>query len=166
VDAVRSGNVEMITWVMQQPSVVCTADAMAVAAAQGHTAVCELLRAAGCPWGASACACAAEGNHVGTLRWLHEHGCPWDSTVLAAAAEVGCVAVLQYVLEQCAHISAELLTHLLSFAGARNQLAAAQWLRQQGAAWPDVLRQRRFGAWTGDTLTWARTEGCTSPTDF
>jgi hypothetical protein len=41
-DAARSGSVEMTAWVKQQPGVACNAGAMAVAAAQGHTAVCEL----------------------------------------------------------------------------------------------------------------------------
>jgi hypothetical protein len=59
-------------------------------------------------------------------------------------------------------LNAELLTDALKLAGSRNKLLAAQWLRQHDAQWPAVLRH---GAqqWFGDTLVWARAEGCTSP---
>jgi hypothetical protein len=53
-------------------------------------------------------------------------------------------------------------TRMLNAAAAHDQLAAAQWLRQQGAEWPDQLRNDLL-FWTGETLAWARSEGCTSP---
>jgi Ankyrin repeats (3 copies) len=163
-DTASSGNVEMTAWVKQQPGVTCRRRAMAAAAAQGHTAVCEFLHAEGCPWDSSACSSAARNNHVDTLRWLREHDCFWNSDQsLIHAAEAGSVQVLAYMLEQGVVIDAASLTHLLSAAGAFNQLAAAQWLRQQGAVWPSVLRYSGRGAWTGGSLAWARAEGCTSP---
>jgi hypothetical protein len=60
-------------------------------------------------------------------------------------------------------LSAELLTSALNAAGAGGRLQVAQWLRQHGAEWPIVLRAGRM-RWTGESLAWARAEGCTSPT--
>jgi hypothetical protein len=57
--------------------------------------------------------------------------------------------------------SAALLTDMLSSASRWNKLAAAKWLRQQGAEWPDRVRVGRR-KWTGDVLQWATAEGCTT----
>jgi hypothetical protein len=55
------------------------------------------------------------------------------------------------------------LTELLRIAGACSKLAATQWLRQHGAEWPAELCW--VGTqWQNELLTWARAEGCTSPT--
>lgn len=45
------------------------------------------------------------------------------------------------------------------------QIDMAQWLVDQGAKWPAILR--RFDmhkSWSDELLDWARTAGCTSPT--
>jgi hypothetical protein len=52
---------------------------------------------------------------------------------------------------------------MLNAAASHHHLAAAQWLRQQGAEWPTVLRFD-MQSWDTDVLQWARDEGCTSPT--
>jgi hypothetical protein len=69
---------------------------------------------------------------------------------------------LAFVIKQGEVLDAELLTDALNTAGAGNKLQAAQWLRQLGAQWPAVLKH---GAqqWSGESLAWARAEGCTSP---
>jgi hypothetical protein len=46
--------------------------------------------------------------------------------------------------------------------GACNQLEAAQWLRQQGAEWPDELSSYAV-KWSCDAVAWARAEGCDAP---
>jgi tripartite-type tricarboxylate transporter receptor subunit TctC len=113
--------------------------------------------------GESTCEEAAFNGHVSTLRWLQEHGCPWDAIdICASAAQGGSVDVLVYLQQQGIESTAEALTQMLKVAGANNHLAAAQWLRQQGASWPAKLCS--FRQWSGDTLAWARAEGCTSPT--
>jgi hypothetical protein len=51
------------------------------------------------------------------------------------------------------------LTNALDCAGRFDALAAAQWLREQGAEWPAGFMQRlRRGA----VLKWAIAEGCLS----
>jgi hypothetical protein len=59
-------------------------------------------------------------------------------------------------------VAAYVLSEKLNAAGASDHLVAAQWLRQLGAEWPDVLK-RRDQFWSGHTLEWARAEGCDSP---
>jgi hypothetical protein len=72
---------------------------------------------------------------------------------------------MEYVLSVAPPASAAQLTELLNTAGSNNELAAAQWLRQRGAEWPAQLRYHEYPRrpWQGDTLDWARQEGCTSP---
>jgi hypothetical protein len=52
-----------------------------------------------------------------------------------------------------------LLSDMLNEAGSHNQLAAAQWLKEQGAQWPAVFGWQR---WSDEVLEWARAEGCTA----
>jgi hypothetical protein len=138
-----------------------------VAAERGHIAMCTYLHAEHCSWNESTCNSAARGGSVDTLRWLRERGCPWvPSVVSRCAAAGGGVDVMLYLQQQGIVFDAELLTEMLTDAGAYNKLAAAQWLRQQGAEWPAVLCSILSQQWSGDTLAWARAEGCTSRTDF
>jgi hypothetical protein len=132
--------------VKQQPGVVCNGQAIFSAAANGHTAMCEYLRAEGLPWTSSACFFAAHRGHSDTLRWLRERGCSgsWDIRTLSTAAAMGgSVDVLRYLHQQGLGFDAARLTELLGTAGTSDKLAAAQWLRQQGADWPDVLNKDR-----------------------
>jgi hypothetical protein len=161
--AASSGNTKMMAWIIKQPGIVPNAGIIAAAARMGHTAMCEYLHAEHFPWNVSACTSAASSGHVGTLRWLHEHDCPWSAArTCEAAAAGGSIAAIEYVLQQGLVFTPELLTVTLNAAGAHNKLAAAQWMRQQGAEWPSVLRAHDT-VWSGDTLAWARAEGCTSP---
>jgi hypothetical protein len=173
-DAAFSGNVQMLQWLKEQ-GIVFTDVTMAVAASAGHIAVCEFLRfTEQRPWDTVVCMAAAKSNQLELLKWLRAHGCPCgDILVCKAAAYGGSLDVMIYMLEQLeqqhqldAAMRTMLLTTMLAAAGTNNQLAAAQWLRQQGAGWPDVL-QHTFGGeheqWQKDVLEWARDEGCTSP---
>jgi hypothetical protein len=165
--AASSGSLEMTIWVKQQPGVECNRAAIAAAAQQGHTAICEYLHAAQCPFDEDVCNGAILHGHVDTLRWLRESGCPWNVTkVYRAAAVGGSVDVLLYLQQQGIMFTPAVLTDMLNAAGAHDKLAAAHWLRQQGAEWPDVLRDSAaylWPSWSGTTLAWARAEGCTSP---
>jgi hypothetical protein len=78
------------------------------------------------------------------------------------AAENGDVPILDYV-QDCEPASAAQLTEMLNTAASHHHLAAAQWLRQQGAEWPAVLQFGRE-SWDTGVLQWARDEGCTSLT--
>jgi hypothetical protein len=163
-EAASSGSLEMTAWVKQQPGVARNAQAMCEAACGGHTAVFEYMHAEQCPWNAAACDCAAYWGHVDTLRWLQEHGCPCDDlSVCLHAAKGGSVDVMLYLQQhEDIVLYAETLTEMLSAAGALLKLAAAQWLRQHGAEWPERLVYEGI-AWPIELLRWAIAEGCTSP---
>jgi hypothetical protein len=164
IAAACSGNVELTAWVKQQSEVVCNENAMHAAAAMGLIAVCEYLHAEQCLWSAHTCDCAAINGQVHILTWLHEHGCAWDQIdVCTAAAISGSVDVMEYLQQQGVGCTPEALTDMLYAAGAFDKLAAAQWLRQQGAEWPAVLHSL-VSCWSGEILAWARGEGCTSRT--
>jgi hypothetical protein len=136
-----------------------------LAAIRGHTDICAYLHAEQCPCTKAACHRAAGSGHASTLRWLHGHGCPWDAdTIHSSAAMGGSVEALVYLQQQGIVFTAAMLTEMLSIAGACNRLAAAKWLRQKGAEWPAAL-QWHMRLWSGDTLIWARAEGCSSPTE-
>eukprot|EP00953_Heterococcus_sp_UTEX-ZZ885_P009499 5592-Heterococcus_DN1.PRE.1 len=116
-EAASSGNIEMTTWVKQQSGVVCDEYAMAAAAQNGHTAMCDFLRAEQCPWDTDACHDAARNGHVHTLKWLHEHGCPWHAvTVREKAAEGGHVDVIAYLQQEGLLNTAAVLRDMLNIA--------------------------------------------------
>jgi hypothetical protein len=165
--AAESGSIELLRYLRQQG---CTfgADAMCAAAQRGYLNICQYLRAEQCPWDTRACEVAASDGHVDTLRWLSEQGCPYDAhDVRVAAVEggffEGYVSVLNYAQSLEPAPTAAQLTHLLSRALVRSQLATAQWLRQQGAEWPAEIHFYK-SPWSDDVLQWAREAGCTSPT--
>jgi hypothetical protein len=160
--AVTGGAIPVFEW-LQQQGVEINELTMLAAAAEGRTELCAWLRQNGCPWHAYACYAAAEGSHFETLRWLHEHGCAWDvQHAGAAAVTCGRNAVLGFLQELGLLSGAELLTHLLCVAGANNNLAAAKWLRQRGAEWPEALKAPDSDlSWTSELVRWARVEGCT-----
>jgi hypothetical protein len=161
--AASSGSLELTAWVKQQIGVVASALAMYAAAGRGHTAVCQYLRSERCAWNDSVCSAAAQGGHVSTLHWLREHGCPCDANkVCTAAAAGGSVAVMQYLQQQGLLTTAAQLSEMLNAAGAWKKIEAAQWLRQQNAAWPNVLIYQGRFRWSTDMIKWARQQGCTS----
>jgi hypothetical protein len=127
-EAARSGSDEMTAWVKQQRGVVCCERAISAAAGKGHTAVCEFLRAEQCPWSTLACEAAADHGHAETLCYLIAAGCPWDAyKVCRVAAIAGSVAFLEYLQQHEAASTPAMLTLMLNFAGANDELAAAQW---------------------------------------
>jgi hypothetical protein len=68
--------------------------------------------------------------------------------------------VLAYLQQQGELASIPLLTDMLKLAARNNKLAAAKWLRDQGAEWPAAFGWPR---WSAAMLAWARAEGCTTP---
>jgi hypothetical protein len=149
--AAQSGNVELMAWVFS------------IAASKGHKAICKFLYAQQCPWDANSTSSAARSGHVKVLHSLMHNGCPCDARELClSAAKGGSVQVLIYLQQQGMFRGVPMLTHLLSRAGAFSKLAAAQWLREQGAEWPTVLRHSR---WSDEVLKWAIAEGFTLPTN-
>jgi hypothetical protein len=168
--------VELLQWIMQQPGVKLEARALHAAAEAGLLDVCQFLRAQGCPWvdpeeryPPNALDAAALNGHAAVARWLHESGAPvreWPFPCYHAA-ESGSIETMRYLLSIGLPVSADTLSVMLAAAGARDQLAAAQWLRQQGAPWPEEYLMFVDGNsaqnWSDEAVAWARSEGCTVP---
>jgi hypothetical protein len=132
-----------------------------IAVTRGHTGICAYLRTEHCAWDEAACNEAALNGHGSTLRWLRENGCPWQTdTMHLLAARGGSVDAMEFLQQQGIVFCDVMLANMLNAAGASDKLAAAKWLREQGAEWPAQLYWHR--EWSVDAVAWARAEGCTS----
>jgi hypothetical protein len=159
--AAHSSNVELMSWVLQQPGTQLCMNVMCVAVWQSSAAMCQYLHTQHCPWSVTSSWHAANKGDVDLVRWLIDNGCPFHARELCmAAAQAGRTEVLDCLQQQGILESAEHLTASLSTAACYSQLPAAQWCREHGADWPATLSQRE---WCGELLQWARAEGCTSP---
>jgi hypothetical protein len=159
--AAKSGSIEMMVYA-RQCGCELNARTMQMAAIKGRLGMCQYLHANGCAWDTEAPKWAAVCGHLDTLRWLYENGCPWDAAaVCIQAAKGGHIEVMQYLLYDLAVATPDMLQEMLNAAGAWEQLAAAQWLRQQGADWPASL-QYRGTLWNDACLIWARQQGCSA----
>jgi hypothetical protein len=165
--AARSGSVQVVEWLRQQQGITIDARAMSVAAGAGQFGMCEHLRSIGCEWHDGICDVVAAHGRVDSLRWLRTNGCPCNvRRVCIAAATHGFTDILDYLINDGEALNAGLLTDALNGAGSHSKLQAAQWLRQHGAQWPAVLTYGEglnAQQWSGESLAWARAEGCTSP---
>jgi hypothetical protein len=158
------GHIEVLRWLKQQ-GVIFSTDTMNSAAMHGQKSTCAYLQGESCPWDEVTVFAAALAKHWDLVRWLHEHGCPWyPYEVCLIAAEQGSIENMTFILQRDV-VSPHTLSTLLNAAGANGHLAAAQWLRQRDAQWPDSLW---YGgtSWSGDILEWARAEGFDSPLHF
>jgi hypothetical protein len=159
--ATASGNVELMAWVLQQPGTLLSEHVMLAAAKLGHTALCQYLRSQQCPRDNRIITRAALDGKANLLRCLVESGCSFDlHALIDAAAKGGSVQVLTYLQQEGFLASATICTSMLDTAAVRDKLAAAQWLRANGAQWPTAFRK---GSWSTAILGWARAQGCTRP---
>jgi Ankyrin repeats (many copies) len=159
--AAKSGNIKLLAWVLQQPGLELSADTMIAAAVGGHIAMCQYLRTQQCPWSAQTTYIAGRNARVDVLRWLMDNGCPWDKRNLRLAAVTsGSVEMLVLLQQQGLLATAAELTAALLCAGQYNMLAAAKWLREQGAEWPTLYNEQD---WHGEAVEWAIAEGFVPP---
>jgi hypothetical protein len=162
--AASSGSIEVVEWLRQQ-GIQINAEVFVWAAGASQIAMCEHLRRTGCEWDSDACRKAADRGRLDTQRWLREHMFPWDlREVCLGASFNGYTDIFDYIIEQGEVLSEWELAYCLNRAGSRGKMDTAQWLRQHGAAWPDVLGLSEQYQWSADMLALARAEGCTSPT--
>jgi hypothetical protein len=166
--AARSGSVDMLKW-LKHKGCAFTIDTAREAALGGHQEAIMYLHADYWheSWDAVACEAPLKNCHAALLCWLLEQNRTWHVSrykleAWMRAAELNKVAALECYAVQWAMPFAARVQQLLNIAGSNGSLAAAQWLRQRGAEWPAVL-QYDGKTWSGDTLAWARAEGCDSP---
>jgi Ankyrin repeats (many copies) len=83
------------------------------------------------------CRDAAYFGKLGLLQWLHSNGCQWnENIVLLNACRCGKVPMLQWLVSVTKPWSQSTKAAMLDIAASCDGLAAAQWLRACGAAWP------------------------------
>jgi hypothetical protein len=166
-----SCSVEMLTWLYQQGYAFVEGRCMQCAAKAGLLDNCKYLLSIGCPFTDLVCSEAALIGHFKIVRWAHQAGSPLHASdeIAQHAARLNNLEMLQYMQQQHVVWKAAQLSELLNAAGAYEHLDVAKWLRQQGAQWPAVLQhtmtysqQTVLTHWKGETLVWARSEGCTS----
>jgi hypothetical protein len=160
----------VLEWLLQQ-GVKFTCQTMCNAVASDNLQLCQWLHAAQCPMNVYAYVFAEDRCNLKILNWLFDIGCPYNVEDLCyfarCSVDSNTILMLQWLQQRGIFDSAATLTLALNYAGANNTgLAAAQWLRQQGADWPAVLyseHEVKPGPWCDATLEWARAEGCTAP---
>jgi hypothetical protein len=102
--------------------------------------VLTIVRLHGVPWSSTLCAVAARYCKLSLLQWLHASSCPGHREgVLRQASRGGSVAVLAWLHTVTPPWSADVKTTMLNRAGWCDELAAAEWLRAQGAEWPQAF---------------------------
>jgi hypothetical protein len=120
--------------------------------------VLTLLRLQGVPWSTALCDMAARSCNLPLLQWLRASSCPWRvSCVLGQASRGGSVLLLEWLHTVTEPWPAIHKSKMLARAGWNNHLAAAKWLRAQGAEWPPKFAGHSGdrGCWSLSTVQWA-----------
>jgi hypothetical protein len=109
-------------------------------------------------------ATAASAGDLAALQYARTHNFEWtsDAAVGLGAAQGGSVEVLNWLTDTLSiEWSAEQLDAMLLRAGVFDKRAAAAWLLEQGAEWPDSPFDDDYGKhWPDAFLTWAQEQGC------
>jgi hypothetical protein len=161
--AAEAGSLAKLNWLHKEHGCRFDAETVVAAAKTSQLQVCKfLLSPHSCPLPERACYIAISRGDVELLCWLRENGCPWDQhNYCSNAAAFDNIDMMIYLLDiEC---TPAILTAMLNNAGGYTHLAAARWLRQRGAEWPALLLFNvGYDVWSGESLAWARAEGCTS----
>jgi hypothetical protein len=116
--------------------------------------------------GEGLCTAAVQDDQLAVLQWLAEHDSPMHEIehIAVLCARFNALRILQHVFAKFAeHIPEHYPSYLLHSAGVYGHLRIVQWLREQGAAWPEVLQSENSRQWGGEVLVWMREQGCTAP---
>jgi hypothetical protein len=163
IGAVRSGTLNVVKYACEHTTSWNLQQLTCLAARWGHIHILNWLRdCCGAVMRAELMAEAAQIGQFAMLQHLHSIECSSDAASLRlSAARGGSIPVMREIINLGLVYSAQDMTSMLYIAGAHNHLAAVEWLRQQGAVWPQFLKD-----WSGEVLTWARAEGCTPPVEL
>jgi hypothetical protein len=132
--------------------------------------VLTVLRLHGVPWDHVLCRKAAYFCRLRLLQWLHSNDCQWlEANVLMNASRGGSVDVLGWLQTVTKPWPQRVAAKMLNAAASCGELAAAQWLRAAGAAWPSsfasTFKEMTTGTcqqcWSVSAVQWA-VEACGS----
>jgi hypothetical protein len=113
-------------------------------------------------WDADYCFWAAVTNKLDLLQWLHSRGCPWDidSILLNMTFRTLDLAVLKYLRNKTGPWAAARKAKLLQSAVQTGNFPAAEWLKEQGAAWPKSFQISPYWlVWTQPMVKYAIEHG-------
>eukprot|EP00953_Heterococcus_sp_UTEX-ZZ885_P021311 11892-Heterococcus_DN1.PRE.3 len=157
----ESGDVNLLQCIKEEGCEL-TAAVADVAAEKGDLAMLAFAWKEQCEFETDVCTTAALHGHLPVLMWAVENGVPIDyHDVIETAASNGSVQILQFAQEQFHQLSDDQKTELLSIAGLNGEIEAASWLKEHGAAWPEILAYKDR-CWRSSALAWAVEQGCTS----
>jgi hypothetical protein len=160
--AVLKGRVQLLKWMHDQGAQFCSF--VIAKAVQSNLDVCEYLYSIGCLSDAFASYIAYINSNLAMLKWLHEHGCAWDAEDLCCYKRPwGNNQLRDYLISQTPEWrSPHILNDFLGRAATSDNIPVAEWLRQRGAEWPQVLVYNDK-KWCSSMIAWARKRGRTSP---
>jgi hypothetical protein len=178
-----SGSIDLLAWLHMQHFMTeeCVDAACAGAAEAGQLSSIKYLFARSPVWGSTHyMAVAAKCGHAAVVQYLHSSGCSFYQGQIDSglhAARGGSVAVLAYMQASSPEkfAAGESLKNMLYCCMRLNHLAAAQWLREQGAPWPDALWFREdyddsdtqaIQTCSLEMLQWAVAAGCPYGNDW
>jgi hypothetical protein len=103
------------------------------------------------------------------LQWLRMCGCPWDTElILENAVRGGCLQTLRWLKANTRPWTNKTKEGLLWTACCFGESSAAQWLRNEGAPWPngfcsraDLKDEVTAVCWAVPIAAWALANGCT-----
>jgi hypothetical protein len=115
-------------------------------------------------WDDQYCSCAAAENRLDLLQWLRSRGCPWDvDGMLAVMSRYGKLnrrAMLEWLQSRTRPWTGEEKSSLLWAAVQSRSYPDAEWLREQGAAWPNsFIPVINWVRWTQPMVKYALAHG-------
>jgi hypothetical protein len=131
--------------------------------------VITVLRLHNVAWNNVICREAAYHSKLSLLQWLHHNDCDsHEVNVLVNASRGGSVSMLEWLAAVSKPWSKSTKQEMLTDAACCDKLAAAQWLRERGAAWPAKFADQYEDAistetvkqcWSLSAVQWAVTAG-------
>jgi hypothetical protein len=114
-------------------------------------------------WHVQHCLWAVLNNRLELLQWLRRRGCPWSVdhifTKLSSHRRVD-VDLLKWLQTRTGPWGAPRKANLLRAAVRTENFPAAEWLREQGAAWPKSFQTSRYWVtWTQQMVQYALQHG-------
>jgi hypothetical protein len=169
--AVMSDTPELVQYLLQHHGLQLNAGLLHAAAEAGLLRMVQYLVQQQCAGGQECLRAAAAGGHLAVLQCLRAAGHRWSITDSCdAALRNGHAAVALYILNnwevevepwhQWTHMSYKRIW--LCLAGRAGMLEVAQKLREMGVEWPTELRYKGK-PWVSEMVQWARAAGCTAP---
>eukprot|EP00953_Heterococcus_sp_UTEX-ZZ885_P014617 8275-Heterococcus_DN1.PRE.4 len=154
--AAKSGNIDMLRWLLQGGYGLCASTAYQAALA-GHKHVLKFLNSEACTFDKWSFTAAAYRGDLDMLRWLQQQGCPRDALAVSiTAVSSGNVPLMMWLKEQ--HV--ELYPMLMLHAAEHGHLNMCRYLVDQGGQLTKKACKHAARGGHTETLRWLLAQGC------